>query len=192
MCESDINDMIKYIEDKRVLVKKSWYIHATRNFDSAKNIFENGIKCASLLGKNQNGGFNGSYYISVYKASKFNDSEYDFFSRNPIFVLDDIKVLPTFKPFYLSSYLFDSKVPVRVSDYKYEYQVYLEIPKEKIVGFEYSLAYMLHPYYKSSIYRLKYLKELVLYLDSIGVDIPIYDFSGGKEVNKSKLLSLKL
>jgi len=56
----------------------------------------------------------------------------------------------------------------------------------------YSLYHMLEPEYKFSIYRLSLLKDIILLLDQLDKNIPIYDLTAEREINKQKVRTLKI
>ena len=56
----------------------------------------------------------------------------------------------------------------------------------------YSLYHMLEPGHKFSIYRLSLLKDIILLLERLHKNIPIYDLTSEREINKQKVKLLKI
>lgn len=62
----NIEEIIRFIEDKDFEINNNWYFHATSNdVEVIKKILEEGIKSAYLRNANPKH-FNGKYYISLY------------------------------------------------------------------------------------------------------------------------------
>ena len=55
----------------------------------------------------------------------------------------------------------------------------------------FSIAHMLESNYKFDMYRLLYLKKIICILQSLDKNIPVYDFSSNREINKEKVKSLE-
>ena len=191
----ELNEIINYIEDKEIDIKDNWFLHGTsNNIEIVEKILKEGIKCTYLRKEKGDQGHNGKYYISVSKFSTDEDSAYKLFEHCPTFVLDKISPIhaKTDKErYYYASNFMNTIIPFRCSAYEDEYHSFLKINPSKIVALAYSLNLQLSDY-KLNIKRLEFLKEMILCIDKMNLDLPIYDFSSKKEVNKEKVRSLKL
>lgn len=66
----DLKNVVEYIEDKDIVDDSNWYLHTTvDDVDIIRKILTEGIKCSHLLGL-QYPGWNGPYYISMFKNDK--------------------------------------------------------------------------------------------------------------------------
>lgn len=189
----EAKEIISYIEDKDIAVDDNWYFHATKtDINSIKNILEEGIKSSYL--RNQKGNhFNGKYYISLYKNIKEAEKLKLWLSKYPKFIISDIS------PFYASRNKFkyrqlfiNTRVPFRTSEWDGEFHQYLKIEPSKIVAIEYDLSYILNNMDGNIKENLKFLKELILCLEQLNKDLPIYDMFSNREFNKKKILSLNI
>lgn len=190
MTEKEILD---YIEDKTIKINNDWFFHATKNdIKTIEQILNEGIKCAYLRNEKSNKGYNGKYYVSVSKKTSNPQSVYNLFEHLPIFVLDGINSIKAnnknriFKPFT------ETIIPLRTSIKADEYHVFLKIESSKIVALGYSLYHMLFDGYKFDVYQLQFLKELIIILEKLNKDLPIYDFSSNREINKNKVKLLNI
>ena len=190
----DVKEILDFIEDKEIIVYDDWYFHATINdISTIKNILEEGIKSASLLGQEGNH-FNGQYYVSLYKnISEATDLKL-WLRNSPKFIIHDIS------PFYADRkkwnfrrIFINTRVPLRTSEWDGEFQQYLRIDPSKIIGLEYSLAHILNNGNDFEVKeKLLFLKDIVLYLKQTNKTLPIYDLSQKCELNKEKILSLNI
>ncbi|MCI8778078.1 MAG: recombinase family protein [Bacilli bacterium] len=81
----------------------------------------------------------------------------------------------------------------RTSEWNGEFQQYLKIEPCKIVALEYSLSQMLsNKNISNKKERLLFLKNMVLCMDQLNRNLPIYDLSSNREFNKEKILELNL
>lgn len=192
-------EIIQFVEDKSFDINSGWYFHATENdVDTIKKIFNEGIKSACFR-KEKGGYFNGRYYISLYDRKDYDLNHY--FCYYPKFVVDGIK------PFYADSDRFHKRkvysktiLPLRTSQWEGEYQYFLKINPSKIVALGYDLSIVLDMLYSSDDFvletlqkeKLKFLKNIIVSLNELNKDLPIYDFSTSREINKEKMLSLRL
>ena len=162
--------------------------------DSFQSILVSGIKCNYLLG-NSGEGYNGKYYISLFKLSLISDRFYDIFCPFPKIVLKNIIPFYANKEKNWREIFLNTIVPLRTSTWNGEYQQFLKISLNKIVAFEYSLAYLLK--YKALNEQdvkmfLNDLKEMIIIIKKSNIDLPILDTYTKKIIDKDKVLSLKI
>lgn len=186
-------EILAFIEDKEINYDKNWYLHATRlDINTINNILQEGIKSACLLNKKGNH-FNGSYYISLYKDSNEANRLNNMLKEYPKFIIKDITPLYADSDKYnFRKYFINTKIPLRTSEWDGEYQQYLEIDSSKIIALEYSLSHILHKPGVDIKEKIFFLKELVLCIESINNNLPIFDLESKREINKEKVLSLNL
>lgn len=194
MTNNELIEIINYIEDKDITIQSSWFFHGTDpEIETIEKILKEGIKCSYLRGDKSKGGYNGKYYVSVSKILNTpNRSVYKLFEHLPIFVLDNIKPIPANKNSFLADYFIDTIIPIRCSSYEGEYHSFLKIDHSKIIALGYNLYHLLSPNYKLDTEKLEFLRQIVLYIEKINLDLPIYDLTSKKEINKEKVRSLKL
>ena len=186
------NKILNLVEDKEIQKDTSWYIHATQsNIEIVKQILAEGIKCSFLMNRKSNH-FNGKYYISLYKENSGQGLNMFLIDR-PKFIVKGIS------PYYADRdklkfrrMFIDTRIPLRTSEWDGEFQEYLKIETSKFVALEYSLAYLLTKSETLPEEKLKFLRDIVIYLKEKNIKLPIYDFSSSKEINKEKVLSLKI
>lgn len=189
-------ELLKFIEDRDIQICDDCFFHATRaDIGVVKSILNEGIKAGCLRGV-QGNHFNGKYYISLFKINNEGESLFKHFSDYPKFIIRGIH------PYYADRFKYgirkmfiQTRIPLRTSEWDGEYQQYLEILPDKFVGMEYSLSYLLSNLGGDSDKikdQLKFLKEMILCMKDVNMDLPIYDLSGKREINKGKVLSLYL
>jgi len=184
---------LDYIEDKTITIENDWFFHATdRDITTIEKILNEGIKCASLRKEKSQHGYNGKYYISVSKKTNDPQSVYTLFNHLPIFVLNDINPIKADSKNRIFDPFTETILPFRTSSKNDEYHAFLKINPSKIIAMGYSLYHMLEPEYKFSIYRLSLLKDIILLLDQLDKNIPIYDLTAEREINKQKVRTLKI
>lgn len=196
----NIAEIIEYIEDKDFEINDNWYFHATSNDIAViKKIFEEGIKSAHLRNVKPNH-FNGKYYISLYKYN-INDGLNQWLDKYPKFVINDIQPLyADSKKLFLRRMFINTKIPLRTSEWVGEYQQYLMIDTSKFVALGYDLSYIFSDmYYSDKIIKeswqkeiLQLLRNIIFYMNQTNNQLPIYDFSTRREINKEKVLSLHI
>lgn len=184
--------ILSIIEDKDITLNDEWYFHATSDdINTIKNILEEGIKSGYLRNKKGNS-FNGQYYISLYKDIEEAKDLKDWLIWRPKFIIQDIS------PYYADRHklifrklFINTRIPLRTSEWDGEFQQYLQIDPTKIVALEYSLSHMISNADTSiTKWHLKFVREMVLCLQESNKDLPIYDMSSKREINKEKILSL--
>lgn len=186
--------ILSIIEDKDITLNEDWYFHATRNdIDIIKKILDEGIKSAYL--RNEKGNtFNGRYYISLYKNIEEAEDLKAWLIWRPKLIIQDIS------PYYADRHklifrklFINTKVPLRTSEWDGEFQQYLQIEPSKIVALEYNLSRMISNADTSiTKVHLKFVRDMVLCLQQLNRDLPIYDMSSEREINKAKILSLTI
>lgn len=187
-------EILNFIEDKNITQDENWYFHATKNdLETIKKILNEGIKSAYLLNKKGNH-FNGKYYISLYKNNNTSRGLNLKFIESPKFIISDIYPYYADRKKYNFRQLFiNTRIPLRTSEWDGEFQQYLNIEQDKIIALEYSLSYILSNSENSDIKeKLLFLKEIILYMEQINKNIPIYDLTLNCEINKQKILNLNL
>ena len=94
----------------------------------------------------------------------------------------------------------NTRIPLRTSEWDGEYQEYLFVDTSKFIALGYDLSYIFRDMYcsdniiKESLQKekLQLLKNIILYMQQTNNQLPIYDFFAKKEINKEKVLSLKI
>jgi len=187
-------ELLEFIEDKNFQTDENWYLHATStNFENIKKILDEGIKSGYLRNSNGNH-FNGKFYISLYKNNNENINLCSWLSDYPKIIINDIT------PFYadrkkykLRRIFINTRIPLRTSEWDGEYQQYLKIDPSKFVALEYSLSkLLLNSNDSNAKQKLIFLQDMIIYMEQSNKDLPIYDFSTNREINKEKVLSLHL
>ena len=114
---TNIEEIIKFVEDKDFQIQDDWYLHATaKNVEVVKKILEEGIKSSYLRKENPNH-FNGKYYISLYKYNPLGDSLNNWLSNCPEFVIRDINpVYADSKKLKLRRIFINTRIPLRTSE----------------------------------------------------------------------------
>lgn len=195
----NISEIIEFTEDKDFEINNNWYLHATSDDSSTINkILDEGIKSAHLRDAKPNH-FNGKYYISLYKYNPMDNGLNMWLVNHPKFVVDDINPLYADRSKLKFRRMFiNTRIPLRTSEWDGEYQQYLMIEPSKFVSIGYDLANIFKDIEdtKDNLIRFKnklqLLKDVILYMEEINKQLPIYDFSTKKEINKEKVLSLHI
>lgn len=188
----EAKELLNYIEDTPIEIKEDWFFHGTSgDINVIEKILNEGIKCAYLRKEKSTQGFNGKYYVSVSKKSDDPKSIYNVYKFWPTFIIDGVK--PIKADIRNQSYqcFRETIIPLRTSYKKDEYHAFLKIDSSKIIALGYNL-YLFEPGNKFYINSLRMLKELVLLLEKLEKNIPIYDLSSEREINKEKVRSLKI
>jgi len=189
------DEIIDFVEDKEINIKKDWYLHATKkDVKLIENILTEGVKSAYLRGLKGNH-FNGKYYISLYKENSTSYELFKYLQERPKFVVHNISPFySNRKKYKLRRIFINTIIPLRTSEWDGEYQKFLRIDASNIIAMEYSLASLLNnPSLSNNELKLylAFLKEIVLCLQKLQLDLPIYDFWSKREINKEKVLTLK-
>lgn len=197
----NIEKIIHFVEDKDFDINDNWYFHATsNNAEVIKKILEEGIKSAHLRNTKPNH-FNGKYYISLYQYNTIGDGLNLWLDKYPKFVIRDIEPLyADRKKLNLRRIFINTKIPLRTSEWDGEYQQYLLIDTSKFVAIGYDLSYIFKDIYcsdktieeKLQKEKLQLLRDIIFYMNQTNSQLPIYDFSTKKEINKKKVLSLHI
>lgn len=197
----NIEKIIHFVEDKDFDINDNWYFHATsNNAEVIKKILEEGIKSAHLRNTKPNH-FNGKYYISLYQYNTIGDGLNLWLDKYPKFVIRDIEPLyADRKKLNLRRIFINTKIPLRTSEWDGEYQQYLLIDTSKFVAIGYDLSYIFKDMYcsdktieeKLQKEKLQLLRDIIFYMNQTNSQLPIYDFSTKKEINKKKVLSLHI
>ena len=110
----------------------------------------------------------------------------------PIFVLNNISPIKAESKNTIFNPFTETILPLRTSSKNDEYHSFLKIDPSKIIAMGYSLYHMLEPGYKFSVYRISLLKDIILLLDRLDKNIPIYDLTSEREINKQKVRTLTI
>ncbi|MCI8330463.1 MAG: hypothetical protein HFE04_00005, partial [Bacilli bacterium] len=181
----NINKLIEKVETPAIR-NLEWYYHSlikighsetlSMNDESLISILKEGIKCNKLLKRSGKYCNNGKYYISLTKdIEKYNKVFLIFIEKYLSFIIHDINPIKCGKYSTLKNLLRNTKYRGRTSPYFNEYQEFREIKPEKIIGLSYPLYKKLE---NNELYK-KYLEELrniILTIREINIDIPIYDY----------------
>lgn len=186
--------LIDFIESPSV-IDLAWYYHAfwykPNNFS---DMVTQGIKCNKILGKKDcYASHNGKYYISlsrIVQSSKDNSAFQNYFEW-PSFIIDDIKAtkcIQISEPIFLGNSIF----PIRFSSNFDEYQAYKIITPDKYVGLRCSIMLW---YQNGQKKHLENLREMILFLKSQRISLPIYDYTNWadlsiREINKDAYLEM--
>ena len=204
MNKEEILKIIKEVEDKKIEVNsKSFYYAKEFDAEKYKSILTKGIE-ADFIKKDAFYDASGKYYITLTrnqnKYKDFSDSSYlRDINYSPLFIIDEnIKAYKAKETSLSRLMLTNTRLPLRGSFYVDEYQVYKKISKDSIVGIEFLIQNIIERrivssrviYEKSMVDILKELKNIVLLLEELKVDLPIYDYTENKEINKNKVLEL--
>ena len=187
-------EIINFIEDKVFKEDEKWFFHATRNdVNTISNILNEGIK-ASYLQNSKGNHFNGKYYISLYKNNEAAKGLCLFLANQPKIIVNGISPLyADRKKYNLRRMFINTKIPLRTSEWDGEFQQYKKIEPSKIVALEYSLVSILSKLDDSNLKeKLIFLRDIILCMQQSNKNLPIYDLSSSKELNKEKILSLNL
>ncbi len=205
MNKEDVLQIVEDIEDKKIEVDSKWFYYA-HEFDENeyKNILSKGIK-ADYKKKDIFYHNEGKYYINVsrnYSEYSFCDSAYlQNINYSPLIIIDkNIKVHKANETNLLNLILTNTKIPYRSSFYKDEFQVYKQIDRSSIIGIEFLVKSIIERrieskrviYEKSMTDILMDLKNIVLLLEELNINLPIYDYTENREINKDKVLRLKI
>ena len=189
----DGKEILDYIEDKPIKFENNWFFHATKSdINVIQKILNEGIKCAFLRHKKSEGGYNGKYYVSVSKKTNDSKCAYKLHEDSPIFVIDGIKPLKADNKNIKYISFMETILPFRTSWKTDEYHAFLKINASKIIALSYNLCNMLKPDCEFDVSKLYFLKELILLLDNLEKDMPIYDLTSCREIDKEKVKKLKI
>lgn len=217
----EILNGFKLVEDKEIRnINPNCFFYGT-SYEDIQNDLLQGIKCSYDLTGKRIKSASGPYYIPVCKNIKNYDSSdlsaFNMKATSNISLILDEK-LPATKTIntnnnelmYTISKLFkDTTLPIRFSMYKDEYQVLNNIDKKYFCGILFCIIRDIEneikkastiPYVNSSnssslsniIYTINFLKDLIVFLNSNNIDLPLYDFSYNREINKRKVMALEI
>lgn len=142
-------------------------------------------------------GNNGNYYISLSKdiPNKLNsESAYMYMKfTHPMFILDNVKAYKCADKYKRIPFIY-TKVPLRFLTWDDEYQAYSIITPDHFVGIECPLESWIEDI-KWNIESLKNLRNMIIIMNELGINLPIYDSShelSGQlfEIDKEKYLHL--
>lgn len=161
-------------------------------YKKIRKILNEGITSSYLRG-GKGSHFNGPYYISLFKNYDLENDLTLWKINRPKFVISDIS------PFYADSskirfrHIFiNTPIPLRTSEWDGEYQQFMKIDPSKIVALEYSLSYILFNSNNSDVKKqIEFLRAVILCMEDLNKDLPIYDLSSKHEFNKQKNIITK-
>lgn len=192
-------EQIRSIELKVINKDPEWYYHG---FNYKRSDFMDmlvcGLKCSNKLDI-KSCGTNGKYYISLTKdiPNKLNsESAYMYMKfTHPMFILDNIKAYKCTDENERIPFI-NSKISLRYSIWDDEYQAYSIITPNHFVGIESPIEDLVHNLdYSENIALLKDLRNMIITMNELGINLPIYDSSyelSGQlyEIDKEKYLHL--
>lgn len=160
--------------------EEDWFYHGINSSykieEDFKNIYENGLLCPYLR-HTSGGGYNGKFYISVSKCvegiEEHNSSYLSISTNNIGFIIDGIKPIKAKNFIYAN--IIEKLFPFRISGYDDEYQQFLKIKPECLVGVQMSLE-IIQKHLRDNPLYLRYVLEILKYLISVGSAIPFYGF----------------
>lgn len=192
-------EQIRRIEPKVITKDPEWYYHGiVYKRSEFMDMLICGLKCANQLGVKACGS-NGKYYISLSKdiPNKLNsESAYMYMKfTHPMFILDNVKAYKCTSSYARIAFI-NSQIPLRYSTWDDEYQAYSRITPDHFVGMECPLEDWTNniKYYKN-IALLKDLRDMIITMNELGINLPIYDSSHellGQlyEIDKEKYLHI--
>lgn len=194
----DYENIISDIEEKFIILSNNNYYHAFQyQKESFISMLTKGIKSPILLRRSPEGN-NGPFYVSLSKKEKCQNSIYDKLSNNPMFVINEnintIKTRNLKKEGHYPIFFINSALSFRESEYDNEYQKFLKVSPKDIVAIQYNIFefYKLsnnNEYLKN---QLLILKQTIEDLKALDIKLPIIDISTSREINQTKVLSLKI
>ena len=188
----NLKNVVEYIEDKDIVGDSNWYLHTTfDDVDIIRKILTEGIKCSHLLGL-QYPSWNGPYYISMFKNDETSSNLQEFFIPSVKFIIAGIRAYRCRNTRFAKSFT-DTKIPIRASIHPGEYQSYFFVDPSKFVGIDYCLSRILPTLNaQKQEKQLCFLRDVVECIQQARPQLPIYDLSSQKELNKDKILSLRI
>lgn len=179
-------DIITYIEDKNIKIENNWFYHGTPFCrDKYQKILKEGI----LSPKLQSDRISSYEYVFVSKATDNKYSFFNYYSMNPLFIVDGrIKAISTYDGF-IKKILYNGYHGIKFTSMFEEYQVYNKIEPKDIIGILFNLEKNISNYHNKKYY-LEILYELTILLKDNNIDLPIIDYYMSKEINKEKVLKL--
>lgn len=181
-------DLIKEVEniERPGIRDLEWYYHTFYYTDDHfRDFITEGIKCRELLNLGR-GGNNGRHYISLLKDLGVKEEMYGFdsfmesFSSFILTGIHTVRCSTVMWPLY--NLFANTKIPLRASGWKDEYQAYLKIEPSKFVGvqcplYNWLIETLTHPCIGDNTRELVSLKKMILLLKEYNINIPIYDYS---------------
>lgn len=194
MITSEMIEIVEFIEDKRITEKCNWFFHATPNeIDRIKKMLDEGIKARYLRDDDYEFGYNGKYYISLFKNDEEGYHIRKKFNSNVKFIIENINPYYADKSkFLIRKQYINTKIPLRTSDWEGEYQVYSRVDPSNFVGLNFEISNLISSFANINMNNIMFLRDLVNCINESKLDLPIYDLSTHRELNKDKILSLKL
>lgn len=178
----------------------NWFYHSFeyKPYDFS-DMMKSGLKCRFLTSKSkniitriqENVGFNGSFFISLSKNNLLDNSAFVTFSEySPMFILENTKPIKCCQNRFFS--VFDNTIfPIRYSEWQDEYQMFLKIPCDKIIGLE---AKVIKWCVENRKEELMCLRNILLQMKELNINLPLYDFSAFensmREVDKENFIRL--
>lgn len=197
---NEAREIINYIEDKDIIIDDRWFYHfSSFDINRYRYILKSGIRSRFNLDRSIyiDYSWNGSFYISVTKGLIHEKDDKSriwslFYPDIPAFIIDEkVKAYKCRYVDYLNLFallIANSPLPIRMSDYVDEWQVFSLIKPTDIIGLQYAISKLV----TYDLCNFKNLVDMVKLLSEINLDLPIYDFGTCKEINKRKCLELSL
>ncbi len=202
MEKEDVYKIILDIEDNSTNIDYECFYSAFKyDRDKFISILNKGVLSKKLYGCNTNNnfGFCGPHFISLFKLEKEYYDSYEYASHRykyyPQFMID--KRVKAYKTKYVDNgrdsriMLRNTIIPLRCSNYYDEWQVKSKIDKEYIIGIMFRIKEIVERENMEEVKTsLLELYDIIKILNEMNKDLPIYDYSSLKIVNKSKVLKL--
>lgn len=181
-------------------INLDWFYHSIPyNKNKYSSILTEGIKCNDLLDKPGCGVYNGKYYISLSKITIPDNLAFQYYVSTtlaPSFIMNGIEPIKCksnniINRFKYEKYI-DTKDSRRMGSKDGEYQYYYFIQSTYIIGIVYNLLKIQDTYPRLKKSSIVELAEIILLLEELDIDIPIYDYSRRDkvlvhEINKEKI-----
>ena len=169
--------------------------------DSFVDMVTSGIKSKDLrLLRPSNYGFNGKYFINLYKLTREYKDNFWYYASNvykelPKFMIDED--ITAYKSAYINNgsdirlILKNTKIPIRVSNYLDEWQARDIINVDKIKGIIFNIKEIVDTKEeRDGFIYLSELYDMIKTMEELGIDLEVIDYSTEKVVNKSKVLKI--
>lgn len=175
-----------------------WFYYELKNSKHFESVCENGIWANAFLDSAEIFDcFGLAYYVRLYKMSCKTTKQHHLEALNsisPLLMLKDVKALTCSNKEYLW-YLRNSILPFRYSGFDDEYQAFLSVSPDKIVGIACSLYDMARKNEALFKKNLSSLSEMITFMEKSSLDLPIFVHSRvcgmfTHEVDKDSILYL--
>lgn len=188
------NNILNLIQSSKVkaTINPDWYYYSYQdNLYKLDSILASGyLKCRKLQGKHDDKSNCGNYFIQLCKMN--DNTRYSLFNEvkaNPLLIISDSIKAYHVLPYDYSDFMFvltdilrNSRIPIRMSYWKDEYQAYMKIPIDKVIGIYYTVYDNIIK--ANSMETILKLRSIVELLDFYKIDIPIIDGTDSTIIDK--------